>query len=236
MKYSEKYYSRYRHQNPIRSFFSRQIKFYPKHLFRLLQKSFPKKILDVGCGTGNLLLKIRDADFGEEYYGVDIGYAENPPNFIHFTRCDAGTLPFAKESFDLIIMRHLLEHLHEPTVALLEAKRVLKQGGYIYLEVPSVKNLFNPFGGNFYDDPTHVRPYTKRALSRMFDDSGFEDIQTGVKRNIFIIAGGLPYILIGKLMKDPLAVNIFAVNLFGLDISVTGRKTDHSTNDASHNK
>ncbi len=228
MKYSESYYSKYRHTTSIRRYFSKKIKYYPRQLFKTLEKKSPKTVLDIGCGTGGMLSKIKSAGFGEIFYGMDIGHAENLPEFIHYSRCDAYHLPYSDKSFDFVIIRHLLEHLDNPIPAVFEAKRVLKDGGYVYIEVPSVKSLFSPFGVNFYDDPTHIRPFTKTSLKRLLEDQGFEDIRTSTKRSIFIIIGGIPYIFVGKVLGDPLVANIFAANLFGLDISVIGKRTSQN--------
>ncbi len=224
MKYSESYYSKYRHTTSIRRYFSKIIKYYPRQLFKTLENKSPGTVLDIGCGIGEMLSKIKFSGFGDSFYGMDIGHAENLPEFIHYSRGDAYNLPYPDEAFDFIIMRHLLEHLNDPIMAMLEAKRVLKRGGHVYIEVPSVRSAYSPFGVNFYDDPTHIRPYTKRCLRRILDDLGFTEIRTSTKRSIYIILGGIPYMIIGKLLGDPLSSNIFTANLLGLDISVIGKR------------
>lgn len=96
----------------------------------------PLKILDVGCGTGAMGLLF--AKMGYEVYGVDLSdammnqariKAERDGLQIDLRKGDAENLPFAKESFDLIVNRHLLWTLLHPEIALNEWYRVLKPGG-----------------------------------------------------------------------------------------------------------
>ncbi|MBW2254519.1 MAG: hypothetical protein JRI25_07965, partial [Deltaproteobacteria bacterium] len=79
-------------------------------------------------------------------------------------------------------------------------------------------------GQNFYDDPTHLRPYTKVGLRRLLVDSGFTSVSTGTKRSPYIVMLGLPYALLAPLVGDPQARAIYTGNLLGTDIGAVGRK------------
>ena len=66
----------------------------------------------------------------------------------------------------------VLEHLRDPSKFLSEILRVLKINGFIYLETPNwtyCKDIF-------YDDPTHQRPYTPKALENLLKIYEFKDI------------------------------------------------------------
>jgi SAM-dependent methyltransferase len=77
---------------------------------------------------------------------------------------DAHNLPFDDNSFDSIIMQAVLEHLHTPDLAIKEAFRVLKPGGYLYLEVPFLQG--------FHADPHDYFRFTQMGLLRMTQDYG----------------------------------------------------------------
>ena len=57
-------------------------------------------------------------------------------------------------------MLSVIEHIQNPTNILKEILRVLKIGGILIIITPNFKYLHK----NFYDDPTHIRPYTEKSL------------------------------------------------------------------------
>ena len=77
------------------------------------------------------------------------------------------------ESFDVIMVAHILEHLHFPLILGSEIRRVLKKGGRVYVETPNWTSVFVPSFGykrhlvgtfNFFDDHTHVKPWSKQGI------------------------------------------------------------------------
>lgn len=72
---------------------------------------------------------------------------------------DAHDLPFGNHEFDTIVMQAVLEHLHSPKRAIEEAFRVLKPGGYIYLEVPFLQG--------FHADPHDYYRFTQVGLDKL---------------------------------------------------------------------
>jgi SAM-dependent methyltransferase len=78
-------------------------------------------------------------------------------------------IPFEDATFKGVFCCWLFEHLHEPEVALREIGRVLATGGYACIIVPSARSLLD----GFYDDYTHVRPFTELSLSQLARDAGF---------------------------------------------------------------
>ena len=100
-----------------------------------------KKVLDVGCGPGNLLVALA-ADAPELLIGVDVDEVflvfgrseiENliaPPSVTPtLLRASLPTLPFASETFDLVTCFLVMPHVPDDRVALTELARVLKPGG-----------------------------------------------------------------------------------------------------------
>ena len=100
-----------------------------------------KKVLDVGCGPGNLLVAL-SADAPERLIGVDIDetflvygrsqiekLVKKPTATPTLLRASLPTLPFADETFDLVTCFLVMPHVPDDRTALTELARVLKPGG-----------------------------------------------------------------------------------------------------------
>jgi SAM-dependent methyltransferase len=121
------------------------------------------KGLDVGCGTG--VLAERLADSGYEMSGVDpsdgmldILRARAPE--IHAEQASGTSLPFADDSFDLVLTVAVMHHIADPTdvhLTLGEMVRVLKPGGRVLVWDHNPRN-----------------PYWSRLMARVPQDTGEE--------------------------------------------------------------
>ena len=100
-----------------------------------------KTVLDIGCGSGSK--SIFYATKANRIIGIDINHKliKDVSDFAkllgladktHFIVCDASSLPFSKNTFDLIISNDAMEHLPKPLHVLQESRRVVKDKGYIY--------------------------------------------------------------------------------------------------------
>jgi len=100
----------------------------------------PASILDVGCGTGWSTLMFHRA--GHRAHGVDLHQngleAWQEFSELPYTLADAQSLPFPDESFDVVSMYQMLEHVPNPKLALEEAIRVLRPGGRLVVVGPNL--------------------------------------------------------------------------------------------------
>ena len=83
-------------------------------------------------------------------------------------------IPFRDGEFAGVFCCWLFEHLREPDVALREIHRILSPGGYACVIVPSARTVGT---SSFYDDYTHIRPYTRTSLTQLACDAGFSQFE-----------------------------------------------------------
>ncbi len=121
------------------------------------------EILDLGCGEGtrlNLVAKNTQKGVGVDISQIAIKMAKQKfPNF-DFLHADLERVPLKDGRFDLIYSAYVLEHLENPEKVLIEAIRLVKEGGYMVLIAPNygapnrasppfkgsrLKKLFNGF-------------------------------------------------------------------------------------------
>ncbi len=90
-------------------------------------------LLDVGCGTGSFLRRLRQDEHRGRLVGLDTSPAAIDAlagsEVIEGVVCDATAQPFADGEFDVVTARHMLYHVPDLDAALREARRVLRAGG-----------------------------------------------------------------------------------------------------------
>ncbi len=169
-----------------------------KHSF--IRRSIGKvefALLDVGAGNHSAS-KITSLFPNCVYYGLDLNkeYSNSKEDFAvmkDFYELDLTKLDYAKvpdNFFDMIVMTHVIEHLHNGDEVLPLLLKKLKVGGKFFIEYPGIKSTKLPsMHGtlNYYDDPTHVRIYSVEELSKIFLANNCEVIEKGTRRNWYYI-------------------------------------------------
>lgn len=151
-------------------------------------------ILDIGCDKGQLLEKISRKNECENIFGIDLNNnaleicKEKFPNFRSNFSCENidETLSFENESFDLITMVAVLEHVFDPLRVINEINRILKKGGVYIVEVPNIAFIryrFNLFFGirprtswGYGWDGGHLHYFTIKDFKHLLESKGFEII------------------------------------------------------------
>lgn len=120
---------------------------------------------------------------------VDISAVSDQKDFIQTDATDLSS--FADSSFDFIINSHILEHLTNPVKALMEWKRVVKNGGFIFFVVPNMEftndchrtlttleHLIKDYENNTgLDDTTHMREVFNNSNNPWYSMERFQPLQ-----------------------------------------------------------
>lgn len=146
------------------------------------------RVLDVGCGSGKAFHLIRLFRSDLILSGIDIAdMADRMPEGVTYIQGDIAQLSkhVAPESFDAIICQHVIEHIVYPGEIIEEMKNVLVPGGLMFVETPNWTRMLLPFSHlYFYNDYTHVRPYAKYTLFRLFSEYALEIVSLKAFRSV----------------------------------------------------
>lgn len=106
-------------------------------------------VLEIGAGSGNLRKT-------GPIHGVDLVSIDILPESTTDVIADAHMLPFARASFDRIVMLDVLHHLQNPIVFLREAARVIVDGGEIAMIEPGISPVSRIFYTLFHQEPVRM--------------------------------------------------------------------------------
>ncbi len=148
-------------------------------LVHRLQKMRPSgRLLDMGCGRGDLLRVARDA--GYEVQGSDLATTTGPHDDIPIFPGFLKDAHFPSSSFDVIVTRNTLEHVFDPAEELVELNRLLQPRGTLYIKVPHVlyergwrcRLCFRR--GSLFAPPFHLNHFGIDSIRAILAQCGFE--------------------------------------------------------------
>ncbi len=136
------------------------------------------RILEIGCGTGNLLRRLED---NFSVYGIDISsYAGAIANQrlkkgkVLVGNIEKEPLNFP-DKFDGVVMINVLEHLLAPVKVLKKVNAVSKKHSKLFLQLPVISNFASKFLNKIFygEDPTHIYVPTVKELRGWAMDAGY---------------------------------------------------------------
>jgi 2-polyprenyl-3-methyl-5-hydroxy-6-metoxy-1,4-benzoquinol methylase len=144
-------------------------------LIDLLMDGF-ERALDIGCGAGDNAALIKSRGLSGDLYGITCSVAEAASAKAYMKECwivdIEADLPddLQRQSFDVLIFSHILEHLRNPATVLMRLSRLLTKGGQVLIAVPNIlfyRTRFQFLKGDFRYSPeggalddTHLHFYT----------------------------------------------------------------------------
>jgi len=138
------------------------------------------EVLDAGCGTGGLILRLRERHPEWRYAGIDF-----MPLACELARQRCGPqvdvrvasvteLPFADESFDAVVSADVVCQVENPETAAKEFFRVLRPGGVVVLNCPAYMWMWS-----YHDDSCQTKHrYTRPEMAALLDGAGFGGTRT----------------------------------------------------------
>lgn len=140
------------------------------------------RLLDVGCGSGVFLARMRG--LGWEVEGVEpdretvkVAREQFGLSIHEGTLAEAG---FPDDTFDAITMNHVIEHVWDPISTLQECRRVLKPGGKLVLITPNIESLGHRLfreAWRGHEVPRHLYLFSPRTLRTCAEQAGLKVLQ-----------------------------------------------------------
>jgi SAM-dependent methyltransferase len=140
----------------------------------------PRSVLDVGSGNGELLSYLMQQNPAAEYYAIEpslSGKAGLESRGIRFISNDVNSdwEQDHKGKFDLVIMRHVLEHFLDPVAVLKKIREAMTDAGVLYIAVPDAYNYAPPLRTSFFR-VVHPYYFTKDSLLNLLQLAGFSPV------------------------------------------------------------
>ena len=183
MPFDEQYFSTHTYANI--TFAKYSMYWWSNRFNALLARRYGRRgarLLEVGSGMGHLVGQLEDT-FAT--YGVDINHwavrqSKSIAAHTELQTASAQELPYRDAAFNVVIIKHIVEHLPEPGKAIGEIGRVTETGGTLILATPNLDSLLKPWKGDRwigYQDPTHISLKRPEEWLQLIRNAGFRTIK-----------------------------------------------------------
>lgn len=127
-------------------------------------------LIDIGCGNGSFLKEFNKKNSDWVLNGLELDNRnENIINSIPNTKLKVCELDEITEKYDIVVLIHALEHIVDPITFLRKIRNILKQTGFILIEIPNLKKA--PFDILIADHCSH---FTTETLENLLIKAGFD--------------------------------------------------------------
>jgi 2-polyprenyl-3-methyl-5-hydroxy-6-metoxy-1,4-benzoquinol methylase len=139
-------------------------------------------VLDIGCGNGEFLalaLAMGWQAFGVELDATAAMYTRRQGITVLGDRVSALGDEYERH-FDAITLSHVIEHMADPVDELGHCLRLLKPGGYLWIETPNIDSIGYRIYGRFWrglEPPRHLTLFGRESLCNLLARVGFSDVR-----------------------------------------------------------
>ena len=183
MSFDEKYFFTHTYANI--TFAKYSMYWWSNRFFAMLARRYGTRgarLLEVGSGMGHLVAQLEDTF---ETVGIDLNHwavkeSKSLTQKSALQTASAQELPFTNNSFNVVIIKHIVEHLPNPEKAINEIGRVTAKGGYLILATPNLGSLLKPWKGEKwigYQDPTHISLKQPEEWLELIRNAGFSPLK-----------------------------------------------------------
>jgi ubiquinone/menaquinone biosynthesis C-methylase UbiE len=155
------------------------------------------RVLEIGCGTGNVTTRVKRAAPGADVIGTDpdplaLARAQRKARGmtgIRFERAYAQELPFAEGEFDRVLSSMMLHHLDDDVKAgaAAEIYRILRPGGTLHIvDIGGHTTGHHGLAARWMKDNPHAVGNLGDAIPRLLRTAGFDCTEVATRRNRFI--------------------------------------------------
>jgi 2-polyprenyl-3-methyl-5-hydroxy-6-metoxy-1,4-benzoquinol methylase len=180
MSFDENYFSTNTYANI--TFAKYSMYWWSNRFFAMLARRYGRRggrLLEVGSGLGHLVGQLEDTF---ETVGIDLNHwavkkSKEVAGRSSLQTASAQDLPYEDGSFNVVIIKHIVEHLPNPGRAIEEIGRITEKGGVLILATPNLGSLLKPWKGERwigYQDPTHISLKEPQEWLRLIEQAGFE--------------------------------------------------------------
>lgn len=138
------------------------------------------EFLDVGCGGGYAMMSLKNKGFNVTGTDFDEEAVKNAQRKgLRVFHGDLKNINFKENSFDVILLCHVIEHVPNPIEFLKECRRILKPGGYLIAITPNAASRgHNKFKESWrgLEVPRHLQVFTPHSLSTIGVQAGFNKV------------------------------------------------------------
>ncbi len=148
-----------------------------KNKVKYIEKHHPKKgkLLDIGAGTGDFLKQIQKS--GWDVFGIEPSDQARSLAHKKGIVLERETTNMQSQSYDVITMWHVLEHVEDLDFQITELKRLLKPNGTLFIAVPNYRSFDAKYYRRFwagFDVPRHLWHFSKKSIKILFGKKDFE--------------------------------------------------------------
>lgn len=140
------------------------------------------RLLEIGCGSGQMLKFMGDIGWGAEGIDFDPLAVQNARSRgLSVRQGSLENQQFDGETFDAIIMSHLIEHVPDPVYLLRECHRILRMGGKVVIVTPNTTSWgHRDFTSSWLnlDPPRHLHLFSLTSLEALARKAGFVKVQS----------------------------------------------------------
>lgn len=182
------------------------------------------KVLDIGCGVGNMLQQIRNLSIYNSS-GIEISKDAAQRAQKNGLKVFQGNLSEARlesESFDAVFLLYVLEHVDNPLWILKEINRILKKDGLLFLAVPNYRYLRIAFDNCFsrllfknkvsLHPEEHLQNFTPKTLEKMVCTTNFRILMENCAKPLSIGS------IATRLFKKVMYIFVKTLSFFGYNI------------------